>query len=205
MPAIPDCSFPGQSQLRDRVVAALDRGMEDRSTEFKSAQSWESLKKHIVRTAMAMANLRDGGDIIIGVSGEHSGWQITGVSDQVLKTYDPDNVLDAVNRHASPPVNLELVLVRHRDAKLLVIAVQEFRELPVICQRAGDGLDAGSVYVRPEKKPETRRIQNAEEMRALLDVAVDKGVQRFIRKAKRLGFEAPDTDRQKFDDELEGL
>ena len=205
MPAIPDCSFPGQSQLRDRVVAALDRGMEDSSTEFKSAQTWEVLKKHIVRTAMAMANLRDGGDIIIGVAGEPSGWQITGVSEEVLKTYDPDDVLDAVNRHASPPVNLELVLVQHREANLLVIAVQEFRELPVVCQRAGDGLDAGSVYIRPDKKPETRRIQNAEEMRNLLVLAIEKGIQRFHRTVTRLGYESQDADSKRFDDELEGL
>lgn len=205
MPAIPDCSYPGQSQLRDRAIAALDRGMEDRRTEFKSAEEWPVLKKHIVRTAMAMANLRDGGDIIVGVSGESDGWKITGITDEVLQTFDPDDVLDAVNRHASPPVSLEIVLVHHREVKFLVIAVQEFSQLPIICQRAGDGLVAGSVYIRPAKKPETRRVENAEEMRELLDLAIEKGIQRFHRTVTRLGYEPPEGHLERFDDELEGL
>jgi predicted HTH transcriptional regulator len=68
MGAIPVSTFPGHKQLHERVVTALNLCQESRNVDFKEPASWSNLQVHIARTSMAMANLRDGGIIIVGVS-----------------------------------------------------------------------------------------------------------------------------------------
>jgi len=66
--AIPTSDLPGHRGLQERVHAALDTCIESQSVDLKESASWKDLQYKIVRTALAMANLRDGGIIIIGAS-----------------------------------------------------------------------------------------------------------------------------------------
>jgi predicted HTH transcriptional regulator len=65
--AIPTSDMPGHRALHDRVVAALDTCVESQSIDFKESAPWEALQFKIIRTALAMANLRDGGVVVVGV------------------------------------------------------------------------------------------------------------------------------------------
>src|SRR4029077_1937830 len=102
--AIPTSDMPGHQAIHDRVVAALDTCVESQSIDFKESAAWSTLQYKVVRTALAMANLRDGGALVIGASEAGDRWDLTGISDEHLATYDVDDVIDAIHKFASPSV-----------------------------------------------------------------------------------------------------
>lgn len=166
------------------------------------------LQYKLIRTAMAMANLRDGGVIVIGASERGPSWDLTGISEVHLNSYAVDELVDAINRFASPPIAVELVLVPYRAGpSFLAVNIREFGETPIVCRRdgpPGSGLKQGLVYVRPPGVARTSEVRTADEMHDLLDLAAEKRARRILETARRIGMQAPAPDRP-FDDELEGL
>ncbi len=210
MSAIPTSDMPGYSKLHERVYNALDRCQESANVEFKGSATWTDMKLQLIKTIMAMANLRDGGIIVIGASESGDSWDLTGVQPEHLSTYEVDDVIDSVSTYASPPVALEVVLVTYRNSKqFLAIQVHEFADTPIICKRnAPDGnkkMSAGEFYVRPLGKPRTTRIASADEMHDLLELAAEKRARRILEVAHRVGFRPPETAVRLFDEELGGL
>ena len=55
-----------------------------------------------------MANLRDGGIIVLGLSETGTTWTLSGISEEHLTTYDPDRMLDLVNAYASPYITIDV-------------------------------------------------------------------------------------------------
>jgi len=208
MSAIPNSNLPGHNQLHGRVIGALDLCQESQDIDFKESCNWGNLKLQITRTSMAMANLRDGGVIIIGVSERDGEWQLQGIQDAHLETYDEDEANDFVNRYASPSLRLELVLVEHRDRKFLAVKVPEFERLPVICKRNGENirkLKEGSIYIRQPGKPQTTQANRAEDISQLIELAAEKRAKEIISVSRRIGMVPIESDREAFDDELDGL
>lgn len=208
--AIPTSDMPGHKKLHDRVYNALDRCQESKSVDFKESAPWEELKLQIIRTALGMGNLRDGGIIVIGASERDDNWDLTGISNEHLSTFDTDTVIDVINKYASPPIKIDLVTVKYRNDNLfLTIQIHEFLDAPFVCKKNGPEngkrLREGDVFVRPSGKPRTTRITTADEMQDLLELAAEKRARRILEIAHRIGLKATDTNIQKFDDELEGL
>ena len=214
MASIPRTDTPGYRQLHERVGNALDRLQEAPDIEFKESASWDLLKWKIIKTALAMGNLRDGGILIVGVAQRAGQEQRTGITQEHLATYDPDKIADQFGRFISPEIEFTLVRVPHQDNTYLAFEFQEFREIPLVCKRNGpdgEGLVAGTVYVRPwEGRPRSTKVTDAAQMRELLDLAGDKAARRIIERGTRAGLELPAGDRplpvtDPFDGELEGL
>lgn len=209
MAAIPTTDLQGYEVLRNRIDAALQLLKENSAVDFKQSIKWDDYKIKFTETIMAMSNLRDGGIVILGVSEENDNWQLEGIKDEDLATYDTDNMIDFVNKYASPPVNFDVVLHKVDNIQFLTINIHEFESEPVICKRDyNKGLRKGFIYIRPIGKPETRPIKNAEEMRELLDIAVEKKMRRSVVQLERIYGSKPAThqqDQEKFDQELEGL
>jgi predicted HTH transcriptional regulator len=210
MCAIPTSDMTGYSQLHDRVCSALDRCQESQAIEFKESADWESLKLRVIKTILAMGNLRDGGIIIIGASERNDTWDLTGIAPEHLATYDFDDITDAINRYASPPIQIDIVLVTYNgDKTFLALQAKEFESLPYVCQNnAPNGsklLRKGEVYVRPPGKPQTKRITDAQEMADLLELVAEKRARSIISTSRRIGFAPPPDDSQYFDRELGGL
>lgn len=208
--AIPTSDMLGHKKLHERVYNALDRCQESKSVDFKESAPWGELKWQIIRTALGMGNLRDGGIIVIGASERDDTWDLTGISDEHFATYDTDVVIDVINKYASPPINIDMVTVTYRYNNIfLAIQVNEFFDSPFVCKKngpeIGKRLREGDVFVRPPGKPRTTRITTAEEMHDLLELAAEKRARRILEMAHRIGLKATDTSTQKFDDELEGL
>jgi len=201
---IPSGDLPGHSQVRERVEAALNVREEGRAVEFKESAPWESLQYKLVKTAIAMANLRDGGIIIVGVSQRGDEWDVTGITDLHLATYDTDSVVETVNRYASPSVAVSVVRVAYEEKQFLALSIREFDSIPVICRKDGPNLREGAFYLRPAGMPRTEEVRSIQDLRDVLDLAIDKGVRQFVERARRAGLEAVPT-QQPFDDELEGL
>lgn len=202
--------MPGHKELRDRVYTALDRCQESKSVDFKESAPWNDLKWQIIRTALAMGNLRDGGIIVIGASERDDTWDLTGISPEHIATYDVDDIVDIINKYASPPIKIEIVTVSYRNANIfLAIKIHEFTDSPFVCKKNGPdnmkNIRAGDVFVRPPGKPRTTRVITAEEMQSLLELAAEKRARRILEVAHRIGLKPSETSSQKFEDELGGL
>ncbi len=206
MTAIPKTDLQGYEALQKRVDATFQLLKESRAVDFKQSVKWKGYRIKFAETIMAMSNLRDGGIVIIGASEENDDWELKGITDEDLATYDPDEMIDFVNKYASPVVNFDVV--RHEVGKVqfLIISIHEFESEPVVCKRAYDkDLRRGTIYIRPLGKPETRAIQNAEELRELLDIAVEKKMRRFAGQIERIFGSMPSIqpkDQEKFNQEL---
>jgi len=136
MGAIPTSNMPGHKRLHDRVLGALDLCQEGQGIDFKESERWELLKYQLIKTAIGMANLRDGGIIVVGVSERDKTWNLTGIKSEHFGTYDVDIVIDFTNKYASPHVDLDIALVKYRNGKeFLAIYVKEFTDTPIICKK----------------------------------------------------------------------
>jgi predicted HTH transcriptional regulator len=208
MAGVPSSDLVGHKQLHDRVSAALDRCREDQDIDFKESAAWSDLQYRIVHAALGMANLRDGGVIIIGVSERDSSWMRTGIDPAHRDTFDVDDVAAKLNSYVSPHVDVELVLVQHETLEYLAVHIREFRETPVVCKKNGpdkSSIVEGAVYVRPPGMARTTKVVRGEQMHDLLELAAEKRARALLEKAGRIGMKPDFTDAAKFDAELGDL
>lgn len=206
--AIPSSSLPGHKQVHDRVMAALDRCQETRSVEFKESQPWDTLKHKIIRTALAMGNLRAGGIIVVGVSERNGEWFLSGIAPEHLGTYGTDMITAQVNSFASPPLDLEIVLAENAAGlPFLVIQVKPFVSSPIVCRQSGGGrlLECGRVYVRPLDMAQTVAVRDENDIRELLELAAENQARRILEGAARVGLVGKPDGSSLFDREIADL
>jgi predicted HTH transcriptional regulator len=196
----------------------LALGHERRGVEFKGPRP--STDKHflarVARAALGMSNLRDGGMIIVGVDEVSAKLVPKGLNGADLSTWKYDDVSVRLAEYADPYVTFDLEHVEHEGADFVIIRVQEFDDVPVLCKKpySTDGkevLRAGACYVRSTRKPETSEIPSQAEMREVLDLALVKRLRSYISVAERAGVqvgvlpEAAAVDRLSFEGELGDL
>ncbi|MGI8549232.1 MAG: ATP-binding protein [Dehalococcoidia bacterium] len=174
----------------DPVLVALIRvRRESRDLEYKGSSGREPyvwgvdrIKARIARTAMAMANI-GGGAIVIGMDQVGSDtWEANGVSLEVDRSYEQDQVQQYINGRADPYVKLAVLHLQLENQRFVVIQVEGFDELPVVCTTPASGvLRQGAIYTRSYAKNATVEIQSQSEMRELLDRAIEVGVRKRLR------------------------
>ena len=194
------------------IADLIKRGREARWLEYKQAAPWDDLKLKIVKAALAFANTRDGGYMVIGMrQSENDQYEAEGMPAEHLGTYRLDDVQTWVNRYADPAVALDCAAHEHDGRSFYVIAVSEFEDVPVICTRdAGDELRRAAIYTRARRMVSSTPIERQDDMRALLDLATEKALERRVEHLRSLGLlptEAPavPTDRERFASQREEL
>ena len=137
---------------------------------------------------MAMANRSDGGIVVIGVGDDGAVLSWVGVSAEELATWNADPVGDRIAAYADPPPSCEVSTPSYEGKTYVVLEVEEFGDVPVICKRSYEGvLREGATYVRPRRKPESVEVPTSADMRDLLDLASEKMARRLLASAERLG------------------
>jgi predicted HTH transcriptional regulator len=168
----------------------MEANREGRGLEYKAGQPWDSLKLKITKTALAMANMRGGGHIVVGVA-ESSGGEFAaeGVTEEIAVTYSQDGVQAFVNIYAEPHIVVEVHKPTYQDKVFVVIVVEEFSTVPVICKQTHDAekLRQGAVYVRATRMIETSEVSTAEEMRAIIEMAVETRLTEMVAQLGRVG------------------
>lgn len=198
----------------------LRAGHESLGVEFKGPGS--RTDKHflarVARAALGMANRRDGGVVVIGVR-EGEPLDPVGLDGEIASTWANYNVvIKAINKFADPSLSLSIEKVSHRGKLFEALTIHEFDEVPILCKadRATQDkqviLRAGACYVRSRHKPGTSELPSQQEMRSLIELAVGKGVRRFVETAREAGLiprvaavVAPPTDADRFAEQLEGI
>ncbi len=177
----------------------LKRGYETRNVEFKGrgSRTQAGFLNKVIRAILGMANQRDGGKVILGV--ESDPLDAVGFDEDEAKAWlNFDALASKVNECASPPVSFDLESFTYQGRRYIEILVHEFDDIPILCRRdsgqEGRGrpsLRRGACYVRALHKPETSEIPSEVEMRALLELAIDKGLEKFVRRAQKVGLFPP--------------
>ena len=154
---------------------------------------WADLQIGIVKAALAFANTRGGGYIVIGMEPLANGrYEMEGMTSEHLAGYALDDVQSFVNRHAAPFVSLDAMQHEYDGKTFFVIAVDPFEDVPVICTSGAEGLQLAAFYTRGSRDLQlaaiytrSRRvissapIGNPDDMRALIDLATDRSVARL--------------------------
>jgi predicted HTH transcriptional regulator len=196
-------------------------GHESRRVEFKGPGRRDDghTMAVVARAVLAMANVRGGGSVIIGVA-ERADKTLDplGVSPEVEATWlDFDALCDQIARFAEPSVTFEVAVSTFKSKRFVVIEVQEFADVPIICRQSHSSaadpargrpgpvevLRAGALYVRGRRKPESVAVRNSEDMREVIELAIEKGIARYERLsriAREAAVERSDT--TLYDDEL---
>lgn len=195
----------------NRIVAA---GQEARTIEFKSAGAWTdpSLRGQITKSCLALANTRDGGIILVGLKEDAArpGYHILdALSTPQRDSFNPDTLIPQVNAHANPHVDLAVIHHQSRDnCNIVGILVSEFRDVPILCAKdiyGGVGqvlASKGRLLVRTRRNAETTELQEPEDLRELVDLAIDKGLEAYFRRRLIEEGVAGPADDDLFDQEL---
>jgi len=198
----------------------LARGYETNGVEFKGPgnRTDSAFMAVVTRAILGMANRRDGGLVIIGVESESL--VPVGFGDDEVKAWlNYDELAARVNEHASPSVRFDLEALAFQGRRIVIIRVHEFEDVPILCakdyqvpRKGPPVLRRGACYVRASHKPETSEIPSEEEMRELLELAIDKGVRKFVTRAQKAGLfppipgtSAPPSDEALFEQQIEEM
>lgn len=181
----------------------LEGGIETPRIEYKGSCQWDV--NLFAKDILAIANIEDGGWIIIGMRETSSGYERVGVTDAEAESFIIDTMRDQFSKFADPHVTFFVYFPKDKkDTNFVVIKVDEFREVPVICIKSSDsaGVKAPAIYYRStDKKVESGPISNYHDLRNL----IERSAVKIRRRWKELSIEAPDTFDKKLKQEFEEL
>lgn len=183
-----------------QALETLLQGAEETDNlEFKAAMAWN--RNSLVRDILAMANVIDGGRIVIGVA-DHT-YERQGLSPEQIATYQIEIMRDQIAPFADPRVEFRREIVADAEGRqFVIIDVSPFDDMPVICKRDGDDVRAGTIYYRSRsRRPQSARVDSSADMRDI----VERSAALSARRLRRLGFVPPEAPHFDYDAELGGL
>ncbi|WP_162233670.1 AlbA family DNA-binding domain-containing protein [Sphingomonas sp. Leaf62] len=181
-------------------VEALLTGAEETDTlEFKAAVSWD--RNLFVKDILALANVIDGGRIVVGV--EDGTFSRQGLTAQQQSSFHNDTMRDAIAPFADPRVLFRSEVVEDAQGlRYVIIDVSPFEDIPVICHRDGADVRAGVIYFRSRtRRPASAPISSSSEMRDLVERAAVLSTMRL----NRIGFVPRSQTEPDYDAQLGGL
>jgi predicted HTH transcriptional regulator len=205
--------MPNATDLQFYII----HGKEERYLEYKRSMIWtgnNTTKVKIAKAMMAMANLRNGGVIVVGMQEVTKGvWVPEVMTPQQIASFNHDDIAQWVNDYASPAVQFSIGPFTFNNNEFVIIQVKEFDTYPIICRKqkasGGETLEAGAIYYRSNKKIESAPISSEEDSRELIGLAVEKGISRHVNRLHKLGLipiESPkQLDSAQYEKERNGL
>jgi hypothetical protein len=198
--------------MPDGVDSLIGNGREERHVEFKRTMNWSDsiTKSKVVKTAMAMANLRDGGSIVFGMERQaDDSYVAAGMKPEDYESFKQDDVSTEVNNYADPFVELAVQKAERGGRLFVIIQIREFLDVPILCKRDGaERLRNGAIYVRPRRKTETAELPSQVDLREILELAVEKKIRSFYSQVERVGARLAvpeDHSAKAFSEQLGGL
>lgn len=176
----------------EQLAAIIEAGYEQRGVEFKSAgdRTDRAFLANVARAVLALANQRDGGYVIVGLSEDGIDAAGTGLSDEQLKQWlSFDDVTDQINAYADPPVRIQLGRGELPDGRCVaIIEVAEFSEIPILSKKDyPKRIVARQLYTRSMAKPESSTSMTQNELREVIALATEKQLARFLETAQKAG------------------
>ena len=178
------------------IKGIIDYPSESRAVELKPSIPWNDVDQQeqvqdIVKSIVGMSNIRDGGKIVLGVrQNSDKTFEVTGMTDEDLQTYDQEKIYQDARNFGKPEPRFEIRSMKYNGKFFIVFLVQEFLYSSIICRKSGKNLGKeplvkGALYIRTHK-PETKRVDDETEMREIIDLAIDKELERFSTKKQKV-------------------
>lgn len=167
------------------LESLIRRGHETPDVDVKGPGNWKTWvsaeKAELIRDMMAMANSDRPGWIIIGISeGAGGDWVYDGLTDAGMSSFDPSDIGKKAKRLADPEIRFSVHRPEVDGRRYIAIRVEPFQTMPHICvQSSGDVLAEGAIYVRSEAC-ESTRVTRAEQMRRLVERAVQTHADKIV-------------------------
>jgi hypothetical protein len=190
--------------IPEEIESLLAVGHELPNLEVKwpGPRDHDLLRGKVLRAMMAMANRRDGGFVVVGITETdalEARFKVEGVSSADALTWDHDRLSDVVRAHVSGDLAFHVATVSVDAATLVVIRVDEFARRPVICIKpivAGTTtiVRAGGLPVRGHVKVESLKFPGPEEMEALVRLAAQKRAAEIIAEGRAAGLVMPQVE-----------
>lgn len=155
---------------------------ETQNLDFKADMPWSP--QDMAKDFIAMANVRDGGTIVIGVNEVDESFLGTGVSAVNVKTYSTDIMRDKLGRYMDPLPDFRVFTpLDLQGRKYVVIKISPFKDVPVISKTDIQGkLKGQTIYYRnTNKRVESAPVANSNDLRDIIEAAAVKMMQ--IRRA----------------------
>jgi len=170
------------------AILALDYELPGIEFKGPGLASDKHLLARVAKAVLSMANRRDGGRVIIGVNCSPSVVERIGLTGPQLATWNYDDVASKLAEYAEPSISFDLEIQEYDGKNYVVLEIHVFEQLPILCKKDYPGvLRRGACYVRSRRKPETTEIPTQEDMRDLLDLAIEKGLRKYVTLAYRAG------------------
>src|SRR5215472_7746327 len=120
---------------RDRIEYYFSLTHELLEVEFKGPgrRGDNPLFGRVMRGAIALANRRGGGTLIIGVSETGGTLSFDGLTPELLATWKYDEIAKGFNSHTSTPIVFDRQEYEHKGKIFLVLYIYEFTAMPVKC------------------------------------------------------------------------
>ena len=145
--------MPSQ-RLKQQWPTLVDEPYEAPSSEYKQSAPWDDLKYQVAKAALGMANLRDGGIIVIGVeSDENDHLAATGMAESHLDTYRIDDVHEFIDSFSQTRMSLRAETLESGSKKFFVIEVDPFSTVPVIARKSSPPICVKIAWNRGTRKP----------------------------------------------------
>jgi len=174
-------------------------------------------KAGLAKDIAAFANSNNGGWLVIGKKQTGSGqFSLEGLSEDQAASFETTVVAQWVNNRFAPEIQLECRRVEHDGNTFIVIRINEFDDVPVICTKRCDDpansrkpiLDVGCIYIRG-RNAESKPLQTQEEFRRLIGTATKKRRDDIIQHLDAMLRGQPPvdttTDQDRFNREIEAL
>lgn len=176
----------------EQLAAIIDVGYEQRGIEFKGAgeRTDRAFLANVARAVLALANQRDGGYVIVGLSEDGVDAPTSGLTDEQLQQWlSFDDVSDQINAYADPPVRIQLGRGQLPNGhSVAIIEVAEFSEIPILSKKDyPQRIVAKQLYTRSMAKPESSALLTQNELREIITLATEKQLARFLETAQRAG------------------
>jgi predicted HTH transcriptional regulator len=190
-----------------QIEGRLEFGNEARGLELKGPgpRSDKHLLAKVARAALSLGNLRDGGHVIIGIDDGDPTKLGPGLEDDDLASWIAyDDLARNLANYADPPLKFNVAAIElSSGAKVAVIEVFEFADIPHFCAKEREGvLREGALYVRPRKVPETSEVASPVEMREIVELATQKALRAYVEMAERADVTLASGPRPPSSDEL---
>jgi schlafen family protein len=168
----------------DNLAHWIELSGESDFVDAKSAMIWDGAdaSASLAKDIASFANSRDGGVIVIGKAERDDGaYEYAGVSADQATSFDTTTVAQWVNARFSPPIRLACYQAEIKGRTFVVIVVQEFDDIPILCIKSYQQstnpknhlLREGTIYIR-NQNAESKPITTVDELRNLIGLATRK-------------------------------
>lgn len=173
----------------EEIINLIYLGSELRNLEYKSSMSWNepSTKTKVIKAILSMSNIRDGGYLIFGV--EDDSFKPVGMTDSDYDSFELDDIKSKVSSCADPYTDFEVEKIEYEGKKFIVFKINEFDKTPVLCKSGGPEniLKVGGLYTRSKRMNESTIVKSTSDLRDIIELAVDKEIQKFVQRAMKAG------------------